>query len=153
MISLNFPEYNFRIKNSENKRLIFDPLRKIFVVLTPEEWVRQHLIKWLIDYHGQSAQHMQSEKKVDVNGLSRRCDLIVYWPDGRIKLIVECKRPEVLINQNTFDQIAQYNSVLGSDFLMVTNGLKHIYCSISSDSKGYRFLRKLDLSQNSPESI
>ena len=146
MISLNFPEYSFRFKNSENKRLIFDPLRKIFVVLTPEEWVRQHLIQWLIDHHKQSILHMRSEQKVDVNGLARRCDLLVYWPDGRLKLVVECKRPEVTINQETFDQIAQYNSVLNADFLMVTNGLKHFYCRISPDGTGYQFLRALDLS-------
>ena len=141
MLTLDFPSYTFRFKNSENKRLIFDPLRKIFVILTPEEWVRQHVIQWLIQEHNQSQQLMRSEQKIEVNGLTRRCDLLLYWPDGRIKLVVECKRPEVTIDQETFDQIARYNTSLNADFLMVTNGLSHYYCSV--DNNGYHFLKEL----------
>ena len=143
MVVLEFPQYSFRFKNSENKRLIFDPLRKIFVILTPEEWVRQHVIQWLITQHKQSPSLMRCEQKIEVNGLTKRCDLLLYWPDGRIKLIVECKRPEVTINQESFDQIARYNSNLKSDFLMVTNGLTHFYCSINKEQNGYQFLREL----------
>ena len=145
MVALEFPQYSFRFKNSENKRLIFDPLRKIFVVLTPEEWVRQHVIQWLLTHHKQSPSLMRSEQKIEVNGLTRRCDLLLYWPDGRIKLIVECKRPEVPIDQKTFDQIARYNSSLKADFLMVTNGLHHYYCAINKGQNGYEFLRELPL--------
>lgn len=143
MVLLDFPKYTFRFKNSENKRLIFDPLRKIFVILTPEEWVRQHVIQWLIQDQKQSASLMRSEQKIVVNGLTRRCDVLLYWPDGRIKLVVECKRPEVTINQETFDQIARYNSTLNADFLMVTNGLNHYYCAINKDNNGYQFLKEL----------
>lgn len=145
MVPLDFPTYSFRFKNSENKRLIFDPLRKIFVILTPEEWVRQHVIQWLLHDQKQSATLMKSEQKIEVNGLTRRCDLLLYWPDGRIKLVVECKRPEVKINQETFDQIARYNSTLKSDFLMVTNGLSHYYCAINKDNNGYQFLKELPI--------
>lgn len=145
MVALAFPTYTFRFKNSENKRLIFDPLRKIFVILTPEEWVRQHLIQWLIQDQKQSALLMRSEQKILVNGLTRRCDVLLYWPDGQIKLVVECKRPEVTINQETFDQIARYNSTLNADFLMVTNGLNHFYCQINKDQNGYQFLKELPL--------
>lgn len=145
MVALEFPQYSFRFKNSENKRLIFDPLRKIFVVLTPEEWVRQHVIQWLLSQHKQSPSLMRSEQKIEVNGLTRRCDLLLYWPDGSIKLIVECKRPEVPIDQKTFDQIARYNSSLKADFLMVTNGLYHYYCAINKGQNGYEFLRELPL--------
>ncbi len=145
MIPLDFPTYSFRFKNSENKRLIFDPLRKIFVILTPEEWVRQHVIQWLLHDQKQSVSLMKSEQKIEVNGLTRRCDLLLYWPDGRIKLVVECKRPEVKINQETFDQIARYNSTLKSDFLMVTNGLSHYYCAINKDNNGYQFLKELPI--------
>lgn len=145
MILLDFPEYAFRFKNSENKRLIFDPLRKIFVILTPEEWVRQHVIHWLLYHQKQSASLMRSEQKIEVNGLTRRCDVLLYWPDGRIKLVVECKRPQVNINQDTFDQIARYNSSLNADFLMVTNGLNHYYCKINKDQNGYQFLKELPL--------
>ena len=145
MVPLDFPTYSFRFKNSENKRLIFDPLRKIFVILTPEEWVRQHVIQWLLHDQKQSVSLMKSEQKIEVNGLTRRCDLLLYWPDGRIKLVVECKRPEVKINQETFDQIARYNSTLKSDFLMVTNGLSHYYCAINKDNNGYQFLKELPI--------
>ncbi len=145
MVPLDFPTYSFRFKNSENKRLIFDPLRKIFVILTPEEWVRQHVIQWLLHDQKQSVSLMKSEQKIEVNGLTRRCDLLLYWPDGSIKLVVECKRPEVKINQETFDQIARYNSTLKSDFLMVTNGLSHYYCAINKDNNGYQFLKELPI--------
>ena len=145
MVALEFPQYSFRFKNSENKRLIFDPLRKIFVILTPEEWVRQHVIQWLLSTHLQSPSLMRSEQKIEVNGLTRRCDVLLYWPDGRIKLVVECKRPEVNINQETFDQIARYNSSLNADYLMVTNGLNHYYCSINKAQNGYQFLKELPM--------
>ena len=145
MVALDFPAYDFRFKNSENKRLIFDPLRKIFVILTPEEWVRQHVIHWLIHTHKQSKLLMRSEQKIEVNGLTRRCDIVLYWPDGRIKLVVECKRPEVRINQDTFDQIARYNTRLNAVFIMVTNGLNHYYCTINIHGDGYQFLKTLPL--------
>ena len=143
MVALHFRPYTFRFKNKENKRLIFDPVRKLFVVLTPEEWVRQHVIQWLLIYKSQSPHLMSVERQITYNNMVKRCDIVVYHPDGRIKLIVECKAPEIPLDQSTFDQIARYNLVLEADYLMVSNGLKHIYCLVDQKEKAYSFLEDL----------
>lgn len=145
MVALNFPPYTFKVKNKENKRLIFDPIRKLFVTLTPEEWVRQHVVQWLLSDKSQSPQLMSIERQITYNNMVKRCDIVVYHPDGSIKLIVECKAPEIKLTQSSFDQIARYNLVLDADFLMVTNGLQHIYCVIDQNLKSYRFLEDLAL--------
>ena len=145
MVALNFPPYTFKVKNKENKRLIFDPIRKLFVTLTPEEWVRQHVVQWLLSDKSQSPQLMSIERQITYNNMVKRCDIVLYHPDGSIKLIVECKAPEIKLTQSSFDQIARYNPVLDADFLMVTNGLQHIYCVIDQNHKSYRFLEDLAL--------
>jgi len=140
---LNFPKYQFRIKNSENKRWIFDIIRKKFVVLQPEEWVRQHVIHFLIKEKKYPQSLINVEKKITINGLTKRYDVLIFHPDGTTNIIVECKSPFVAINQKTFDQIAQYNLVLNSDYLMVTNGLLHIYSKINLPLEKYDFLRDI----------
>lgn len=143
MQQLNFPEYPFRFKINENKRLIFDIIRKKFVVLTPEEWVRQHTVHFLIHEKKYPQSYISVEKTLLINGLKKRYDIIVHRPDGGFFLLVECKEPAVAINQAVFDQIARYNMVLKSDFLMVTNGINHYYCKIDSEKKSYLFLRDI----------
>lgn len=143
MLKLNFPSYKFRIKNSENKTLIFDQIRKKFVILQPEEWVRQHCVNYLIEEVNCPKSLINVEKSIDLNGLKKRYDIIVYKPDGDIFLIVECKSPQVKINQETFDQIARYNMNLKSDFLFVTNGLNHFSCFIDFKNKSYQFLKEI----------
>lgn len=143
MQQLNFPEYPFRFKINENKRLIFDIIRKKFVMLTPEEWVRQHTVHYLIQEKGYPQSYISVEKTLLINGLKKRYDIIVHRPDGGFFLLVECKEPAVAINQAVFDQIARYNMVLKSDFLMVTNGINHYYCKIDSEKKRYLFLRDI----------
>jgi len=143
MHPLNFPEYTFRFKSSENTVHIFDVIRKKFVVLQPEEWVRQHVVNYLNQDKNYPKSLINVEKQLMVNGLKKRYDIIVFHPNGNINLLVECKSPKVTIDQTSFDQIAQYNLRLNADYLMVTNGLNHFYCKMDFKSEKYDFLRDI----------
>ena len=143
MQELNFPTYSFRFKNTENKRLIFDDIRKKFVVLQPEEWVRQHCIQYLIQIKGYPKSLINVEKELKLNNLSKRYDIVIFNSDGSIHLIVECKSSKIKINQATFDQIARYNLALNATYLMLTNGINHYYCQIDFENKRYQFLKEI----------
>lgn len=143
MQQLNFPSYSFRFKNSENKVSIFDAIRKKFIILTPEEWVRQHVVQFLMTEKNYPQSLLNVEKVLQVNGLLKRYDIVVYNSDGTIHILIECKAPEVTISQNTFDQIAQYNMTLQSNYLMVTNGLNHYFCQMDFENEKYQFLTEL----------
>ena len=145
MQKLNFPTYSFRFKNSENKISIFDCLRKKFVILQPEEWVRQHCVLYLIEEKNYPKSHINIEKELIVNDLKKRYDIVVFNADGSIHLIVECKAPTVSINQSTFNQIAQYNQVLNANYLMVTNGINHYYCQMDFENKRFDFLKDIPI--------
>lgn len=140
---LNFPTYNFRFKNSENKIYIFDVIRKKFVILQPEEWVRQHVVHYLLKEKKYPLSLINVEKQLKVNGLVKRYDIIIFKPDGRISILIECKAPDIQISQVTFDQIAQYNLQLQADYLMVTNGHQHFYCKMDFDQEKYSFLKDI----------
>lgn len=142
MQPLQFPSYRFRIKNRQNKPFIFDQIRKKFVSLTPEEWVRQHVVYYLIQDKNYPTSHINVEKQILFNGLKKRYDVVVFNSDGSIHILVECKAPKIEITQNTFDQIASYNLNLDATFLMVTNGLKHYYCQLLKNEK-YKFLSEI----------
>lgn len=143
MQKLNFPEYSFRFKNSENKTLVFDEIRKKFVVLTPEEWVRLHTVKHLIEDKQYPKSLINVEKQLKLNNTTKRYDIVVFNTDGSIFLIVECKAPSIAITQLTFDQIARYNLTLNSEFLMVTNGLQHYFCKMDFENERYIFLKDI----------
>lgn len=143
MRELNFPKFQFRFKNSKNKLFIFDEIRKKYVILTPEEWVRQHVVHFLIDVKGYPKSYINVEKVVKINDMNKRYDVVVFSPKGEIFLLVECKEPNVSITQTVFDQIARYNSSLNAQFLMVTNGLNHYYCKLDYINKNYQFLADL----------
>jgi hypothetical protein len=143
MQKLNFPVYHFRFKNSENKVAIFDEIRKKFIILTPEEWVRQHVVQFLLQEKKYPKSHTNVEKLLTVNDLKKRYDVVVYNPDGSIAVLVECKAPEVKISQDTFDQIARYNLTLKANYLMVTNGLNHYFCKMDFENEKYLFLKEL----------
>jgi hypothetical protein len=113
------------------------------VVLQPEEWVRQHCIKFLIEEKKYPRSLINVEKTLQINGMNKRYDIVIYNPDGTIFLIVECKSFKIKINQNTFDQIARYNLALRSQYLMITNGIEHYYCNIDFQNKSYRFLKEI----------
>jgi hypothetical protein len=143
MQQLNFPAYSFRFKNNENKVAIFDEIRKKFVILTPEEWVRQHVVRFLLEEKKYPKSYINVEKLLKVNGLKKRYDAVVFNPDGSIFILVECKAPEVKISQDTFDQIARYNMTLNAQFLMVTNGHNHYFCKMDYEQEEYQFLQEL----------
>jgi hypothetical protein len=143
MLQLEFPNYTFKIKNNGNGDYIFDEIRKKYIKLTKEEWVRQNCVKFLINEKNFSPVLINIEKTIKINKLIKRYDIVVYKPDGGIKLLVECKSPEIKINQKTFDQIAIYNMNLKSELLMVTNGLRHYYCEINYNNKCYTFLKDI----------
>lgn len=143
MQALNFPPYRFRFKNSENSLAIFDILRKKFVLLSPEEWVRQHTIHFLIEQKKFSKNLLNVEKALKVNGLVKRYDVVAYHSDGNIRLLVECKAPHIKIDQTTFDQIARYNLSLNADYLMLTNGLQHFFCQLDYENQNYIFMPDL----------
>jgi hypothetical protein len=142
MKKLNFPVYSFRFKNSENKVAIFDEIRKKFILLTPEEWVRQHTVQFLLQDKKFPKSYINVEKLIKINDLSKRYDVVVFQPNGDIFLLIECKAPEVPISQNTFDQIARYNLVLKAKYLMVTNGLNHYFCKMDFENEKYIFLKE-----------
>jgi hypothetical protein len=143
MQKLNFPDYTFRFKNSENKVAIFDEIRKKFIILTPEEWVRQHVVKYILEQKMYPKSHVNVEKIVKVNGLTKRYDVVIFNPDGSIFLLVECKAPCITISQSTFDQIARYNMSLNAIHMMVTNGLNHYFCQMDYEQEKYFFLQDL----------
>ena len=143
MRQLNFPLYNFRFKNSENKIHIFDVVRKKFIVIQPEEWVRQHIVHQLIYDKNYPLSLINVEKQLRLNNLTKRYDIVVFNPDGGIEILVECKSPETKIDQLVFDQIARYNMKLRANYLMVSNGMDHFYCKMDFEKEKYTFLRQL----------
>lgn len=143
MQDLNFPKFPFRFKNSENKLSIFDVIRKKFVILQPEEWVRQHCVHYLMTVKNYPISLINVEKELKLNGLKKRYDIVIYNPDGTIYLIVECKAPKIKIDQSTFDQIARYNMILKAEYLMLTNGLNHYYCLMDYQAEQYHFLQDI----------
>jgi len=143
LIGLNLPAYSFRIKSKENKLFIFDVIRKKNVVLTPEEWVRQHIVHFLITEKSYPRSLIAIEKQLDLHGLTKRTDILVFNTQGLPELIVECKAPQISITQESFDQIARYNMKLNAKYLFVTNGLSHYYCQIDHLNERYTYLEAL----------
>ena len=145
MKRLNFPNYEFRLKKEGQKRFIFDLIRKKYVQLSSEEWVRQNCIRFLIEEKRISKFSIAIEKEIEFNGIKKRFDIVSYSSEGKINLLVECKASNIEINQKTFDQILIYNKILKSKYLMVTNGINHYYCKINEDRNNIKFLSNLPL--------
>jgi len=144
MIKLNFPDFEFKLKKIDNKTFIFDFIRKKYILLTPEEWVRQHVLNFLIIKNIPST-HIAIEKKILVNKLNKRFDVLIYNNSGKVLMLIECKSPSVKLTQNVFDQISIYNMKLDSKYCMVTNGLDHIYFIVDQLSKKYTFVKDFPL--------
>jgi len=140
MWQLNLPAYNFRIIKKNEKPFIFDDLRKKFVALTPEEWVRQHFIRFLINVKHYPASLIAIEKQLVINSLKKRCDAVVYSRNAEPLMIIEFKATTVSIAQQTFDQAAVYNSKLKVDYFIISNGLKHYCCRLDKNVLQYNFL-------------
>ena len=143
MQKLNFPAYEFQLKKQTDKVYIFDIIRKKFVVLTPEEWVRQHTLRYLIEEKKYPQNLIAVEKQLKINQTKRRFDIVVFNKNMQPEILVECKAPNIKITQITFDQANQYNWLLKAPYLFLTNGLKHYICQINFDENNYRFLPEL----------
>jgi predicted type IV restriction endonuclease len=143
MQRLNFGNYNFRFRNTNEKVSVFDEIRKKFIILTPEEWVRQHVVHFLISDKKFPKSLINVEKLLTINGLTKRYDIVVFNPDGTIFILIECKAPQIKISQTVFDQIARYNMTMQSQFLMVTNGHNHYFCRMDYENEKYIFLETL----------
>lgn len=143
MLQLNLPQYSFRIKKQNEKLVIFDSQRKRYVVLTPEEWVRQNFIRFLIEEKGYPAAYLAIEKQLNMNGMKKRCDAILYNEHAQPFLIIELKAPNVAISQATFDQVAVYNAKLKVDFFIISNGIEHYCCKVNLETARYEFFPEI----------
>ncbi len=143
MLNLSFPNYEFRLKEINQKRFIFDEIRKKYIELTPEEWVRQNCVKFLINDRKFKRNLISIEKRIKLNNTVKRFDILVHDNYGNCNLLVECKAPNVKINQDSFDQILRYNQVINAKFLMITNGIINYYCKINKLQNKIEFLKNI----------
>jgi hypothetical protein len=137
---LNLPQYSFKISGKEGSEMILDPLRRKYVKLTPEEWVRQNFVQYLINEGKYPAGLLGIEVFFRLNKLKRRIDILVHDRSGQPVLIVECKAPEVKIDETVFEQIATYNFNLKLPYLIVTNGLHHYACKFDHENMKFEYL-------------
>ncbi len=142
---LNLPSYIFKTKTQGQITKIFDIIRRKYVTLTPEEWVRQNFIQYLILEKKYPASLLAIELPIKYNTLKKRGDIVAFNNRGQHVLLVECKAPDVKITQSVFDQIARYNLTLNVKFLVVTNGLDHYCCSMDHENKSYLFIKEVPL--------
>lgn len=143
MDALNLPTYKYRLEKRDGKLVIFDPIRKKFVVLTPEEWVRQHFVHFLVSDLGYSFGRMSVETGNKYNQLQKRSDILFYDEQMQPLVIVECKAPHIKITQAAFDQIAVYNKTIQAKLLIVTNGLTHYSCLFDKQHQKVSFLDEI----------
>jgi len=145
MFELNLPDYDIKLKGTDNNILIWDRLRKKYVALTPEEWVRQHFINFLINEKRYSEGLIVNEVQINLNNCRRRCDSVVYDQTVTPLMIIEYKSPEIKISQAVFDQIIRYNFVLRVKYLTVSNGMEHYCCKIDYEKQTYSYLKDIPL--------
>ena len=145
MQPLNYPVYDFKLKTEKQRTEIFDVVRKKYVALTPEEWVRQHTIRYLAEEKKFPLSLIAVEVSLNRGTKKQRADIVIYTTDGKPRMIVECKAPEVKITQETFFQIARYNAPLKMSYLVVTNGINHYCCKMDYENGEHRFLKEVPM--------
>ncbi len=143
MLALNLPSYDTKICNKDSKQQIFDIIRKCYVALTPEEWVRQHFVNFLVNHKEYPAALMGNEVVISLNGMKRRCDTVVYDKQLTPRAIIEYKAPTVKITKEVFAQISRYNLTLKVDYLIISNGQQHYCCKMDYSRNSYTFLREI----------
>ncbi|MBT3281842.1 MAG: type I restriction enzyme HsdR N-terminal domain-containing protein [Cryomorphaceae bacterium] len=136
MKKLNLPLFEFKIKKENKNNIIFDEIRKKWIILTPEEWIRQNFIKYIISKK-YPASHINCEKVFYINKVQKRYDIVVYNSSGEVEILVECKSPDIKINNDHFDQVMRYNIKLKSKRIIVTNGLENYYFKFNEKNKEY----------------
>lgn len=143
MYKLNLPQYDIRIRESNGRQTILDVLRRRYVTLTPEEWVRQHFIHYLIEHKGYPAMYLANEVELKSGTKKLRCDSVLYDANLRPRMIIEYKAPTIELKQSVFDQISTYNLLLHVDYLIVSNGLQHYCCKMDYENQKYLFMRDI----------
>ena len=139
-MSLNLPSFDINIAQRNGRPTVFDPLRRRFVALTPEEWVRQHFVNYLVQHLHYPAGLMANEVELTVGDKHLRCDTLLYNKDMQPQMIIEYKAPHIALSQKVFDQITAYNLLLHVDYLVVSNGMEHLCCQMDYDNRRYVFL-------------
>ena len=143
MDRLNLPTYSLTVKSEAGRKYIFDPVRKKYVALNPEEWVRQNFIQYLVRDRAFPASLITVEQEFHFNKMKKRTDILVYEPSGDPVLMVECKSPAVKITKQVFDQIGLYNLTYRLSWLIVTNGLQHFCCKMNKEKNKYDFVDEI----------
>lgn len=143
MYQLNLPQYDIRIREQDSRRTILDVLRRKYVALTPEEWVRQHFVHYLMEHKGYPQALLANEVELRSGNKRLRCDSVLYDSSLRPRMIIEYKAPTVALQQKVFDQISVYNMLLHVDYLVVSNGLNHYCCRMDYANRRYAFLREI----------
>ena len=143
MLSLNLPAFDAKIIVKNGKNVIFDSIRRRYVALTPEEWVRQHFVNFLIAHKGYPRELMANEVPITLNGTRKRCDTVLYKRDLSARMIIEYKAPDVEITQAVFNQIMRYNMVLRVEYLVISNGIQHFCCQMDYTNNRYIFLQDI----------
>lgn len=128
LVQLNLPKYDFRMRSAEGVTQVWDAIRRKWLVLTPEEWVRQNFIRYMIEELGVSANYVIQEHIVKIATMSQRADILVRDPNNNNVMVVECKAADVAIDDSVFAQVVRYNSVIGAEYVVLTNGIRHICC-------------------------
>ena len=140
MNTLNLPRYDVRLRGTREKPEIFDFLRRRYVALTPEEWVRQHFVHWLTEHKGYPQALLVNETELRVGEKRLRCDTVLYNNKVEPRMIIEYKAPQIVLTQRVFDQISTYNMLLHVDYLVVSNGMQHVCCHMDYERNEYAFL-------------
>jgi len=143
MDQLNLPAFDYRTRFNQGKEEIFDPVRRKFVALTPEEWVRQHFVNYLVSCKLVPPALISVEQTLTYNTMKKRADIVVYSRKGNPLMMIECKAASVEITQKTFDQVARYNLTMKVPYLVVTNGLVHICSKVDFENSTYAFLAEI----------
>ena len=143
MTALNLPSFDYKIKKEKDRLFIFDIIRKRYIALTPEEWVRQHFVSYLISYKGYPLGLIGNEISLRLNGQNRRCDTVIYDIYGSPLMIIEYKAPHITLNQEVFDQVIRYNIALKVKYLVVSNGINHYCCVMDYDDMCPHFLKEI----------
>ncbi|MDR1089583.1 MAG: type I restriction enzyme HsdR N-terminal domain-containing protein [Prevotella sp.] len=143
MLKLNLPPFDINVKKVNGRLSVFDPIRRKFVTLTPEEWVRQHFVNFLLTEKEYPQTLISNEIQIDLNGRKKRCDSVVYNRELAPVMIIEYKAPDVNISQTVFDQIVGYNIVLKVKYMIVSNGLNHYCCRMDYQKQTYEYLPEI----------
>ncbi len=143
MLTLNLPPANLKVVNRDGSSYVFDILRRRYIKITPEEWVRQHFVHYLIHHKGYPASQMANEISLTLGTTSKRCDSVLYGIHAQPRMIIEYKAPHIALTQKVFDQISRYNICLHVDYLCISNGLSHYCCRMDYEHNTYQFLPEI----------